>query len=85
MIDFEEYLQKKKIDPAMFKAAEPTRFAEFEQLFGQMHPDSFTAQKLFLINQLRRRYHWQPPAVVPPSDSQDTPPPTLKRPVIVRK
>ena len=29
---------------------------EWEHLFGQMHPDSFTAQKLFLINKVRRMF-----------------------------
>ncbi|MCU0449482.1 MAG: hypothetical protein MUC97_06490 [Bernardetiaceae bacterium] len=78
-------MRKKKINPERFKADEPARFAEFGQLFDLMHPDSFTAQKLFLINQIRRRYPLPPPAPPPTADSQDTPPPPTKRPVIVRK
>ena len=59
--DFEAYLISKKIDPVEFKEKEPERWNEFEQIFEQVHPESFTAQKLFLINKLRRRYHYQPP------------------------
>ena len=53
---FEEYLSSKKIDAVAFVKHEPARFEEWQQLFGQLHPDSFTAQKKFLINDLRRRY-----------------------------
>jgi len=55
-MDFESYLIKKKIDPKAFAKGQPDRFEEFRQLFGQVHPDSFTAQKLFLINSTRRAY-----------------------------
>ena len=53
---FKEYLHAKKIDPKGFALGEPDRFREFKLLFEQVHPDSFTAQKLFLINSIRRRY-----------------------------
>ncbi len=53
---FEEYLTQKKINAQAFQEAEPERFKEWKQLFDQVHPDSFTAQKKFLINPLRRRY-----------------------------
>ena len=53
---FKEYLHAKKIDPGGFALAEPERFREFKLLFDQVHPDSFTAQKLFLINPIRRKY-----------------------------
>jgi len=56
-MQFEEYLTAKKIDYAAFKKADQERFAEWEQIFTTMHPDSFTAQKKFLINEIRRRYH----------------------------
>ncbi len=55
-MEFEEYLKGKKIDPDKFKKGEPTRFEEFNRLFDQVHPDSFTQQKLFLINSTRRKY-----------------------------
>ncbi|MEI9917262.1 MAG: hypothetical protein WDO14_00500 [Bacteroidota bacterium] len=56
---FEEYLLSKKIDAAAFKAAEPDRYKEWQQLFEQVSEASFTAQKLYLINPTRRKYHVQ--------------------------
>ena len=56
MEEFEHYLIGKKIDPKKFELNEPIRYQEFRDIFEQVHPDSFTAQKLFLINQIRRRY-----------------------------
>lgn len=58
METFEEYLRK-KIDGAAFAQHEPQRWQEFQELFAQMHPNSFTAQKLFLINTIRRNYPLQ--------------------------
>lgn len=55
-LDFKSYLIKKKIDPEAFAKGQPERFEEFKSLFDQVHPDSFTAQKLFLINPIRRTY-----------------------------
>lgn len=55
-MDFRSYLINKKIDPAKFKSAEAETYKSFEKLFEQMHADSFTAQKLFLINKIRRKY-----------------------------
>lgn len=56
MESFEEYLTKKNIDSTQFKSAESARYAEWSQLFETMHPESFTAQKKFMINDVRRRY-----------------------------
>ena len=53
---FEEYLTGKKIDPSAFKAGEPAVWEEWNVLFEQISPISFTAQKLYLINPLRRKY-----------------------------
>nr|WP_305953149.1 hypothetical protein [Emticicia oligotrophica] len=36
--------------------SEPERFAEWRRLFAEMHPESFTSQKKFLINPTRRKY-----------------------------
>jgi len=55
-MEFEEYLKIKKIDAVSFKEAESTRFEEWKNLFKTLHPDSFTSQKKFLINETRRRY-----------------------------
>lgn len=59
---FKEYLQTKKIDPKGFALGEPEQFREFKLLFDQLHPESFTAQKLFLINKIRRRFPYSEPA-----------------------
>jgi hypothetical protein len=53
---FEEYLVKKKIDSAAFKMAEPAQWNEWSALFESMSEASFTAQKLYLINPIRRKY-----------------------------
>jgi hypothetical protein len=53
---FEEYLISKKIDKYAFRASEPLLYADWQDLFKQMHPESFTAHKKFLINPIRRRF-----------------------------
>ncbi len=53
---FEGYLVEKKINIDLFREAEPNRFEEWQRLFVQIHPESFTAQKKFLINRTRRKY-----------------------------
>lgn len=53
---FEEYLITKKIDAEKFRQSEPQRFDEWKYLFAQMHAESFTSQKKFLINLTRRKY-----------------------------
>ncbi|WP_247234896.1 hypothetical protein [Telluribacter sp. SYSU D00476] len=55
-MEFLEYLKQKKINAQAFAKAEPDRYQEWQELFGAMHPDSFTTQKKFLINEVRRRY-----------------------------
>jgi hypothetical protein len=60
-VSFEEYLVSKKIDASAFKNAEPARWSEWEMEFGQVHPNSFTQQKLYLINPIRRKYPLQEP------------------------
>jgi hypothetical protein len=53
---FEEYLISKKIDLKAFQQNENDLFETWKSEFAQMHPHSFTAQKLYLINPLRRKY-----------------------------
>ncbi|WP_420577087.1 hypothetical protein [Ekhidna sp.] len=53
---FEEYLRGKKIDPDKFKAGEQEQYVKLKRIFDQVHPNSFTQQKLFLINKIRRTY-----------------------------
>jgi hypothetical protein len=55
-MNFETYLQEKKIDPVAFLAQEPQTYQQWAALFAQVSPKSFTAQKLFLINAYRRKY-----------------------------
>ncbi len=55
-LSFEEYCRKKKINPDLFLQTEPQRYQEWKNLFEQIHPDSFTEQKKFLINPIRKQY-----------------------------
>jgi hypothetical protein len=55
-MDFKEYLAIKKIDAAAFEASDSERFNDWAALFEVLHPDSFTAQKKFYINRIRRKY-----------------------------
>jgi hypothetical protein len=55
-MDFETYLISKKIDSLAFKKAEPEVWRVWMHECAQMHPDSFTMQKLNLINPIRRKY-----------------------------
>jgi hypothetical protein len=56
MLDFETYCKSKRINPEAFLKQEPTEYSYLKNYFEQVHPDSFTAQKLFAINKLRRKY-----------------------------
>lgn len=51
-----EYLISKKIDPVVFKEKEPEQWKAWNHEFETMHPNSFTIQKLNLINPIRRKY-----------------------------
>jgi hypothetical protein len=54
--NFEDYLRQKKIDPELFRKDDPDLWKEYSEIFNQIHPASFTAQKLFKINAIRRKY-----------------------------
>ena len=56
MLEFKEYLHSKKIDSDAFLKVESTQYDYLKKYFDQVSPTSFTAQKLFLINDLRRKY-----------------------------
>lgn len=66
-IDFNTYLNTKKIDALKFKASEPELYKKLELVFVETHPASFTAQKLFLINPIRRKYQLSEQVEVAPS------------------
>jgi hypothetical protein len=55
-LSFEDYLIQKKIDKTLFLKSKPLVYEEWKLLFQQIHPDSFTAQKKFLINSIRREF-----------------------------
>jgi hypothetical protein len=55
-VNLETYLTSKKIDSDAFKKAEPELWKTWSDEFDQMHPNSFTVQKLNLINPIRRKY-----------------------------
>lgn len=56
MQEFEEYLTNKKISTSAFRETEPELWEEWSALFAKVHPNSFTQQKLFLINTIRRKF-----------------------------
>ncbi len=60
-MSFEEYLQSKKINSTLFLAQEPEEWEEMKRLFEQVHPNSFTAQKKFLLNAWRRKFPFSNP------------------------
>lgn len=78
--EFEDYLRKKKIDPKAFQANEPDTFSSFKDQFFHIHPQSFTMQKLFLINMLRRKYHFQNAVAAPAGSEKAKTKPVVKRP-----
>lgn len=53
---FEDYCTKKKIDSARFKEDDPEQWKALAAIFEQISENSFTQQKKFLINDLRRKY-----------------------------
>jgi len=54
---FESFLAKNNINAEKFAQIEKEVWKNMKELFEQMHPASFKAQKKFLINQWRRKYH----------------------------
>ncbi len=55
--EFENFLRSKKISPKLLKEAEKDLFEEWLILFSAVSSKSFVMQKLFLINNIRRKYH----------------------------
>lgn len=56
MQTFEEYCYEKRIDAKLFQEKEKALWQQLESIFEQVSPESFTQQKLFLINNIRRRH-----------------------------
>lgn len=84
-MEFHEYLKSKKIDPTKFKAGNPDLFEEFALHFSQMHPASFTAQKLYLINRIRRDYLLVASAELPKAEEAPSTPAGPPRPKMIPK
>ncbi|AFM05675.1 hypothetical protein Fleli_3346 [Bernardetia litoralis DSM 6794] len=55
--EFKNFLRSKKISPKLLKEAEKDLFEEWLILFSAVNPKSFVMQKLYLINDIRRKYH----------------------------
>lgn len=55
-MDFEEFLEKKKICSETFKSDKPAEWIRFKRFFDQVSPESFYQQKRFLINKYRQMY-----------------------------
>ncbi|MHA8066836.1 hypothetical protein V7S76_09145 [Aquirufa sp. ROCK2-A2] len=55
-MEFDNYLASKKIDASSFKEKELDRYNVWKIEFEMMHETSFTDQKKFQINKIRRKY-----------------------------
>jgi hypothetical protein len=87
-VTFEEYLKGKNIDSAAFRAGEEKLWLQWKDEFEQMHPSSFTVQKLNLINPIRRKYILKSDPVAPSKIETDTSslnPQVTQKPVIKPK
>lgn len=78
-LSFEEYLINKKIDPQKFEQGEPQTFQSFKSLYEVVHPKSFTSQKLFLINKIRRKFHLEEASLAAPVPKKKKMKPVIKR------
>jgi hypothetical protein len=87
-VNFEAYLISKKIDSEAFRKAEASVWESWSMEFEQMHPNSFTSQKLYLINPVRRKYPLKQQVTAPtipsenPSVSVVASAPKVARPVM---
>ena len=88
-MDFEAYLLSKKIDSAAFLGAESKLWNAWKYEFDQVHPKSFTAQKLYLINPIRRKYPLTQQAEVKKGSNDEPVPESVPEkvagPVVVRQ
>ncbi|AKQ46739.1 hypothetical protein TH63_15705 [Rufibacter radiotolerans] len=53
---FSEFLMKRRIAEAAFSADDPVRYARWQDLYAQMHPNSFYNSVKMVLNDVRRRY-----------------------------
>lgn len=64
-MEFNAWLESKKIDPIAFRTGDPSRYQGWAEAFGQMHPASFAARYLYQINPIRRKFTLRPTASAP--------------------
>jgi len=77
-MEFDEFCKKKKIDPEKFRSKEPMRWGEFSLVFSQVSPESFTQQKKFLLNDLRKLYPFTELAIDGKAESVAVKKPVMK-------
>lgn len=61
---FEEDLTKRRIDTAAFAAGDPARYAQWKEMYTQMHPNSFYVSVKMVLNDVRRKF-WLAEAAKP--------------------
>lgn len=81
---FAAYLGSKKIDSDAFRKAEPDLWNAWKSEFEKMHANSFTVQKLNLINPIRRKYHLATPEEPKSPTTPQTPKPPSAAPAAPR-
>jgi hypothetical protein len=64
---FQEFLKRKNIDAAAFMKNEVQLFQDWQELFSELHEESFVMMQKFRINPLRRRF----PLVLHPARQKD--------------
>lgn len=82
---FNTYLIEKNIHPELFRDSEPELYERFNLEFEQSHPKSFTEQKKFFINDLRRRFLYKnfntpDQDKAAPASNNPSPKPVFKKP-----
>jgi len=53
---FADFLVRKNIDAGAFSLTEPTVFLKWQELFSQVHEESFVMMQKFHLNPIRRRF-----------------------------
>ncbi|WP_345165826.1 hypothetical protein [Nibribacter koreensis] len=75
---FTEFLVKRRIDEAAFAAGDAGRYAQWQTLYAQMHPNSFYNSVKMVLNDVRRRFHLaQAPVEAVPAPAK--PKPVIRR------
>jgi hypothetical protein len=54
---FTEFLVKRRIDEAAFATGDAVRYAQWQTLYAQMHPNSFYNSVKMVLNDVRLRFH----------------------------